>query len=662
MPTNVPFTTRRSVNPILSDREVFDDDSGDTGAFLTPTARWLERYLELITAGLAGAFLLVAWLTEKFDSPGPLTHLLILAAFLLGGIPGIQSAWSSLRERRLDIDVLMVLGAGLAALIGQPIEGALLLFLFSLSGALEEEATRRTHTAIRSLRQLNPTEAIVLEDDGTQQTVLTRHISIGAHVIVRPGDRVPLDGAVLEGESSVDEAPITGESMPQAKRRGDTVFAGTINGEGRLVIEVTKVAGETQLARIIRMVTQARAEKPKVQRLFDRISPTYAASVIGISVAFALLAPLLTSLSWRESLYRAIALLIVASPCALIIATPTAYLSAIASAARRGVLIKGGVYLELLARSRCMVFDKTGTLTRGEAALLRVTPQDGLGEDQALRAAGALEASSSHPLATAISRALKGRGLATPPVSGVELVPGRGVRGRVDGRAVALGKLEWAEELLPPTNRQAVSELAASVRAAGRTAAVLAMNGHAAVFEFEDPLRDDARETLRRLRSMGITQLAMLTGDHAEVARRTAATLELDEFHADLLPEHKIERALSLRRGDSPLVMVGDGVNDAPALARADVGIAMASIGADAALEAAPIVLMSNRLESLGWVVGHARRTARVVQQNLAFAIGVILVLSLFAVAGGIGLPVAVIGHEGSTLVVALNALRLLRA
>jgi Zn2+/Cd2+-exporting ATPase len=664
--SSVPFLTRRAVNPILSDRPIFDEEGEQAAPFLTAGGRRMHRYIPLASALLAGLFLGVAWMTEKVHGPEPLAHLSVLVAFVLGGIPGLQSAWASLLERRIDIDVLMILGAGLAAVIGQPIEGAMLLFLFALSGALEQEATRRTQTAIRSLRDLNPAFALVLDESGESRRVPSTHVGLGARVLVRPGDRVPLDGAVIEGESAIDEAPITGESVPRYKTLGDNVFAGTINGNGRLVVEVKRVAAETQLAKIIKLVTQAHSKQARVERLFDRISPTYALCVIGAAVVLGAGAPLVSHLRWggeEGSVYRAIALLIVASPCALIIATPIAYLSAIAAAARKGVLIKGGVYLEVLARCKSVVFDKTGTLTVGRPRVCEIVQLDGLPEQEALEVAGALEASSSHPLASAINAAIAERGLKVPQAAGVELVAGRGVRGHIDGQQVALGRAELIADVLGPAAGASVAAAVDAVYASGRTAAAVAVGRRSAVLAFDDPLREDAPAAIARLRSVGVRQAIMLTGDNERVARRIAEKLHLDGYYADLMPEAKIERAEEIRaKSGAAVAMVGDGVNDAPALARADVGIAMASIGSDAALEAAPIVLMSNSLERLGWLFEHAHRTAHIVRQNLTLALSVIVLLSGFAIAGQVKLPLAVIAHEGSTLLVAANALRLLRA
>ena len=655
------FSARRALNPILADRLVFDEERPRL-AFLTPAALRVERFIPLIGALTAGACLLAGYLLGKYGGPQPLADLAILIAFVLGGIPGLKSAWESLLDRQIDIDVLMLLGAVLAAVIGQPIEGALLLFLFALSGAMEEEATRRTQRAISALHQLSASDALVLQPDGTHRETPTRAVPLQARVLVRPGDRVPLDGTVIEGESTLNEAPITGESAPRPKGPGDAVYAGTINGAGRLVIEVTRAASDTQLAKIIRLVTQARSQKAKLERLFDRIGPTYSIVSITAAVAVGALAPLIADISWRESLYRAIALLIVASPCALIIATPTAYLSAIGSAARHGVMIKGGVYLELLARCRGIVFDKTGTLTVGQPRLVGVKTSDGLTDAAALQAAGALESSSSHPLAAAINRELEERGLRPLQAADVRMAAGHGLVGNIDGKTVALGRSEFVENHLAPAVKEPMLQAVEKARAEGRTATLMAYDGQAAVLLFEDPIREDAAGTIAHLRAMGFRDLVMLTGDHPEVARRTAETLGLNAYHANLLPEDKIEHVRQIRESVGMVAMVGDGVNDAPALAHADVGIAIASIGSDAALEAAPIVLMSNKFERLEFLARHARRTARIILQNLTLAIGVIVVLSMFAVAGKVDLPWAVIAHEGSTLVVAANALRLLRA
>ncbi len=660
--SNIPFATRRAVNPILTDEVLFDEESRHIDAFLTPFARYVQRWMPLISASLAGVLLLMGFLAEKLGGPAELVTLNVMAAFLIAGIPGLQSAWESIRELKIDIDVLMILGAILAAIIGEPMEGALLLVLFALSGAMEDEATRRTKSALTALRRMNPTEALVLDASGDVSRVPSKHVSVGARILVRPGDRVALDGNVVEGASAVDEAPITGESVPREKHAGDPVFAGTINGSGRLVVEVTKPAGETQLARIFQLVTEARQKKASTERFLDRIGPRYAVGVIVLALLIGSVPTLTGLLAWKESIYRAIAFLIVASPCALIIATPTAYLSAIASAARKGVLIKGGVYLEVLGRCRSMIFDKTGTLTVGKPRVARVLVGDGMTEERCLAVAAGLEASSSHPLASAVIEALEQHHASAESADDVEVLAGRGIRGLVNGKVTLLGRVDWVLAESSPSAREQLQPMIDATNAEAQTLSALAHGDHGAILTFEDPLREDAAETLRRLKGLGIAETLMLTGDRAPTARAVTDRLGLDGFHADLMPEDKITRAEELASRNGPIAAVGDGVNDAPVLARADVGIAMASIGSDAALEAAPIVLMSNTLERLGWVTAHARKTVKIVQQNITLALAVIAVMATLAVLGLAELPLAVIAHEGSTLLVALNAMRLLRA
>ncbi|NOS99919.1 MAG: cation-translocating P-type ATPase [Phycisphaerales bacterium] len=646
---------------MLFDSPVIDMDGDRASVFLTPASAVIERRMPLIIAFSAGVLLAVSFIGSRFALPRPLVHLTTMLAFAVAAIPALSSVWESLRRLRIDIDVLMLLGAGLAAVIGSPFEGALLLFLFALSGALEEFALDRTQSAIVTLHNLVPLDAIVLRDSGPVRVPLNR-IALGERVLVRPGDRVPLDGAVVEGASSVNEAAITGESVPRDKNIGDDVYAGTSNLNGRLVVRVTKSSRDTTLARILTLVTEARHQRAAVQRLIDRIGPVYSTSVIGVSIVAGVVLHLLFAVSGQESIRRAIAVLIVGSPCALIIATPVAYLAAIGAAARRGVLVKGGVYLEALARARVVVFDKTGTLTTGRVRLVEVICGDGLDEREVLRLAGAVESSSSHPLAAAVMQALNDRKLEPYPVQDLQYVPGEGASARSNGRRLWIGKPKSAADHIAPAHLPRFRDRVDQVYRGGRAASAFVVDGVPAVLAFEDTLRDNARETIQRLRDAGVRRVAMLTGDHESVASAIAAQLSVDEFHADLLPDAKVKAAEALRRKHGAIIMVGDGVNDAPTLAAADVGIAIGSIGADVALEAADIVLMNNNLDGVAWVHRQAQRTARIVRQNLTLAIGVIVVLACFAAAGQIPLPIAVIGHEGSTVLVALNALRLLRS
>ena len=652
---------RRSFNPMLFDGPVLHPDPSEGSCFYTPKARRLDRRIPLIATGVCGGFVVASFAVARGGGPAALSDLFVFLGFIIGAIPGLQEAWKTIRARKLDIDVLMLGGAGLAAIIGEPLEGALLLFLFSLASALEGFALQRTERAIDSLRALAPSEAVLLTDDGPT-SVRLGDIRAGARILIRPGQRVPLDGRVVEGSSALDESAITGESMPRDKAVGDDVFAGTLNVSGRLVVEVTRLAGETALARTIALVTQARENRAPAQTLIDRLGPRYSVAVVLGSVGLGLGLTLLTELGVRESVYRAIMVLIVASPCALIISTPVAYLSAVAGAARKGVLIKGGAFLETLAKAAVIVFDKTGTLTTGRVQLTDVVVLDGLERDEVIRIAGAVAGSSTHPLATAVTDAVRRAGLTAYTATDFASRPGQGLCGTVNGVAVNLGRPETlADELEDEHERGRFLAEAEHVRRAGKTAAGLLAGQRGAILAFEDTPRPAAREMVSALRRQGVGRLEMLTGDHALVARVTAEQLGLDAVHAEMLPEEKLATGQALRRKYGMLVMVGDGINDAPALADADVGIAVASIGADVALDAADMVLMNNRIESVAWVHQLARRTVAVVRQNLTLAIGVIVILTGFAAAGRMNLPVAVLLHEGSTLIVALNGLRLLR-
>ncbi len=660
---------RREVfNPVLADEPVIDADEGATGVFLTPAAQRIEAHVEIITALGAGALLLAAWILKLAGGPLPVQHLLTLLGFAAAGVPAIKSVWESLRALQIDIDVLMLLAAVLAAAIGSPFEGALLLFLFAFSGGLEGYALGRTQAAIHALRDLAPKEATLAEtadgepaarDEGHYRRVPLRSVPIGGLILVRPGEKIPLDGEVIDGASAVDESALTGESVPQDRAAGDPVFAGTHNRDGRLLVRVTKAPTDTTLARVVALVSEARQQSTSTQRLIDRIGPSYSTGVIVATIATWLVAWLGFGLGGEEAARRAITLLIVASPCALIIATPVAYLSAIAAAARRGVLIKGGRHLETIAAARTFVFDKTGTLTTGRMRLVEVAPPPGMSVEEALRHVGAVEASSTHPLASAVMAGLAERKLRAGTVSDYQSEPGHGVRGRSDGRTVWVGRPERLEN---GAVAAALEDRVAAIRSTGRTVSAFTIDGAAGLLAFEDSLREGSRACIEGLRGLGITRLDMLTGDHEVVAAEVAGRLGLDGYRAGLDPRDKLDAAKELSAAHGTLVMVGDGVNDAAVLAAADTGIAIAGMGADVALDAADIVLMKDRIEAVAWLRGLSLRTRSIVRQNLAFALGVIAVLSVFALAGSIPMPLAVIGHEGSTVLVALNALRLLRS
>ncbi len=650
-----------SRKPMLSDESLFDSDGEETIVFYTPSAQWIASRMDLIIAVAAGGFLLIAWALSQAGGPIPLRNLFTLLAFSVAGIPAIESVWEKLRSFRIDIDLLMLLGAVLAAYINQPFEGALLLFLFAISGALESYAVRRTQSAIVSLRELAPKFAAVFEGESTRQVPL-RQVAVGARILVRPGEKVPLDGAVIAGSSSLNEAAITGESMPRARAKGDQVLAGTQNLNGRLEVIVTKLAADTTLARIVDLVTAASHKPARAQRLIDRIGPTYSIVVIMAALVVGGVSAMVFDIATNEATSRGIAVLIVASPCALIIATPVAYLAAIASAARSGVLVKGSADMEAIAHAGAVVFDKTGTLTTGTIKLTDIAPLEGLANQDAIRFAGAIEQSSTHPLATAVMNYATDAGVLVPAVSDFVLSPGEGASATVEGKSVWIGKPELGFKRLSQSDASTASDQTETFRKVGKTVAVLVVDNHAALFAFEDTLRDKSRDCIDNLRRQGVKRIEMLTGDHSIVAERVAKTLALDGFRAELLPDEKLEAVESLQRDYGNVVVVGDGINDAPALAHADIGIAMGKGGTDVAMDAADVVLMNDRIESVAWLHRHGTRTASIVKQNLTFAILVISVLSIFAAMGRIPLPLAVIGHEGSTVLVCINALRLLRS
>lgn len=653
--------TRRPFKPVLADEPIVDTGETAVNIFYTPAAQDVARLMDLLIAGAAGGSLLTAWVLSMTHGPVPLVNLFVFLAFVIAGVPALPDMWGKLRAYSIDIDFLMLLGACLAAYIGSPFEGALLLFLFALSGALEDFALRRTQSAIVALRALSPTEANLIDGE-TVRRVPLRQLKPGQVVLVRPGEKIPIDGEVVAGASSVDEAAITGESLPRDCGPGDAVFAGTQNTDGRLEIRVTHLAADTTLARIIKLVTDARHHPARAQRLIDRIGPTYSAVVILSAVAVGLVGWAVFGLAGNEAVRRGIALLIVASPCALIIATPAAYLSGMAASARRGVLVKGGSHLETTARAGVFVFDKTGTLTTGRIRMTDIEMNGAVSREETLRIVAGVESSSSHPLAAAVVAAARQEGLQPVAVDEFRSSPGAGESAVVNGRRVWIGRPELVHEHADAKDVEAILSRSRALREQGKTVSVVVLGADVGLLAFADTIRDEAHACVRQLRRQGVRRVDMLTGDHEIVARRVADDLQLDGFLAELKPEDKVSAVERLKAQYGAIVLVGDGINDAPALARADVGVAMGSIGAEIALEAADVVVMKDRIERVAWLHAHALRTAAIVRQNLVFAIGVIATLSVFSVLGSVPLPLAVVGHEGSTVLVALNALRLLQS
>jgi len=623
---------------------------------------WWQQHGLLLTTAATGVFLLSAWSAERAGFPGWLVIALYLAAYLAGGAYATYRAVASLLQKTVDIDLLMILAAAGAAVLGAWPEGGILLFLFSLGNALEHYALGRTHRAIRSLIALRPDTALVIRGDA-EVILPVEELVPGDEVIVRPGERIPIDGTVVAGDSSVDQSAITGESLPVHKRPGDQVFSGTLNTTGLLRVRVDRPVHESTLARIIQIVEEAREQKSRAQRFAEAFQGKYAMGVIVVSLlAFGV--PVALGADPAASFYRAMTLLVAASPCALVISTPASILSALANAARSGVLFKGALQLETIGVVDAVVFDKTGTLTVGKPRVTDVVPAAGIDPADVLRPIAPVEYRSEHPLGLAIvahaevlgafDRSLVDR------VTALTSLPGRGVRADLDGTTILVGNEALLEEHgveIPPALRAAATDL----RERARTAVYAAVAGRVlGVIGIADVVRPVAREVVQRLRELGVRRLVMLTGDNERAARAIAREVGLDEWRADLLPEDKVAVVRELQAAGFRVAMVGDGVNDAPALAAADVGVAMGAAGTDVALETADVVLMSDDLTKLPYSIELSRAARRIIVQNLAIALGVIVLLVGSILLRGVPLTLAVVGHEGSTIVVVLNGLRLL--
>lgn len=592
---------------------------------------------------------------------GPVESAAWTLAYLAGGWAGALAAARELFRLRVDIDLLMVLAALGALVIDAPLEGATLLFLFSLSNVLQEVATTRSRDAIRGLMELRPEVARVRRGEDVVEVAL-EEVRIGETYLVGPGDRIPLDGDVADGRSAVDQSSLTGESVPVQRGPGDPVLAGSINVGGALDVQVTRLASESALARMVALVEEAQAEKADTQQIIDRWEQPYALAVIALTIAAVALPILWAGAAFEPTFYRAMTLMVAASPCALVISTPAAVLSGIAAGARHGVLFKGGVFIEGFASTRAMAFDKTGTLTRGSTELVAIEPLGGATEQQALAAAYAVQLRSEHHLAEATRREAETRGLTGAPAEDFQATAGRGVTGTVEGRHVRIGNPDFFGDDTPP-GWSAALEAVARHRGEGRTSVVVAEPDRVlGVLAFVDVLRPEAAAAVRRLRELGIEEIVMLTGDHADVAQRIAAEVGIERVGAEMMPDRKLEAVRGLRDEYGSVAMVGDGVNDAAALATASVGVAMGGAGTDVALESADLVLMSDDLERIPWALELSRRTRRTLVQNLTFSLGMILLMVVTILTVGLPLPLAVLGHEGSTVLVALNGLRLLRA
>ena len=622
-------------------------------------AFWFAGILYHLSAGGGGLLRLFAG-HEAEAIPWP-ERLLYLAAIVFGVRLVAPKAWSAARRLAPDMNLLMVVAVTGAIVIDQLFEAATVAFLFALSLTLESWSVGRARRAVAALLDLAPPTARVRRPDGSEAEVPAAQVQVGELFVVRGGDRIPLDGIVVEGRGAVNQAPITGESAPVPKEPGDEVFAGTINGEGTLVVRATHRASDTVLARIIRMVSEAHARRAPVEQWVMRFARVYTPAVMALAVAIFLVPPLAFGGAWDYWLYNALVLLVIACPCALVISTPVSIVAALASAARNGVLIKGGAYIEAPARLAALAMDKTGTITRGEPEVAGLHPLGETDEERLLAVAAALEARSSHPLARAILEAAEAAGLEVRPAEGVEIVPGRGVTGRLHGREVWLGSPRFAAER--GLGEALPEALLASIEARGRTAVVVGEDGRLlGIIAVADAIRPEAHGIVAELHRLGVRRIVMLTGDNPRAARAVAEAVGIDEVRAELLPEDKVKAVEELARSFPVVAMVGDGVNDAPAMARAHLGIAMGAAGSDAAIETADIALMTDDIAKLPWLVRHARRTLRVIRENITLSLAVkaaFVVLTAFGMATMWG---AILADVGVSLVVVANALRLLRS
>ncbi len=611
---------------------------------------------------LAGGFA-EAWrlLGSHAGQPMPWPETMAyFAAVVLGGRFVVVKALYAARNLRPDMNLLMTVAVLGAIAIGEWFEAATVSFLFALSLALEGWSVGRARRAIAALLDLAPPTVRLVRPDGSEAEVSVAEVRPGDRFIVPGGSRIALDGRIVAGTSAVNQAPITGESMPVEKDAGSEVYAGTINGDGTLTVEATKAAEDRTLARIIRMVEEAHARRAPSEQWVERFARVYTPAVMVFALLVFLVPPLLFGGAWHEWFYSALVLLVIACPCALVISTPVSIVASLAASARAGVLVKGGAFIELPARLKAIAMDKTGTITRGEPEVVRVVPLDRHTEAELLVRAAALEARSTHPLARAVLRYAEVRGIIPAPATDVQLLKGKGLTGTFDGEPFWLGSHRYVVER--GQDKPEIAREAERLETDGKTVIVIGNARHVCgLIAVADTIRPEAREVVKQLHAAGIEHVVMLTGDNRATAEAIAREVGIDEVHAELLPEDKLQKIEALVSRYGTVAMVGDGVNDAPALARASLGIAMGAIGSDAAIETADIALMSDDISRLPWLVRHAKRTLAVIRQNIAFSLGVKAVFLVLTFAGMSSLWGAIAADVGASLLVVGNALRLLR-
>ena len=629
--------------------------------FITEKTRIWGKHSGLIASLLSLVLLIASYIVSLYSTN--VSNAMLVIVYFFVGPQALIDTIKILKTFRLNIEVLMTLAAFLSILIGSQAEGALLLVLFAISHALEDMVTQKTKGALSTLQKISPSMALVIGENGQANPKSVKEITPGTKILIKAGEVIPLDGKVLTGSSYVNLSHITGESVPVEKKPGDPVQAGGLNTDGSITVEVTKTSAESTLAKIIELITQAQSAKPKLQRFLDKFGSIYATSIIGISFLIAIFMPLLFLVPYlgnEGSIYRSLAFLIACSPCALIIGAPTAYLGAISACARKGILLKGGVILDALSTCKKLFFDKTGTLTTGNLYCSSIDVLFPTYEkNQLLAVAAGLENGAHHPIADAIVKYVQKQNISLHPIDDLKVIPGEGVSGKVKlANTSCLAFIGSLNFILSKVSKEKQTKIQEKVNLEGNVVAVCLIDDNILIFHFVDELRKDAKNIVEKLSSS--IDVEMLTGDHEDNAKITAHKLNLKKFHSGINPKQKLE--IIQKHGEtSPIIMVGDGINDAPALTYAHVGIAMGKIGSYTAIEASDVVLLNDDISSISWLLSHAKKTYRIVKQNIYFALFAIVLNAVLSLGGYIPLFVAVILHEGSTVLVGLNSLRLLK-
>ncbi|WP_445632818.1 Lead, cadmium, zinc and mercury transporting ATPase [Nostoc sp. DSM 114161] len=646
--------------------------------------QFTREHADILAAVVCGLLLFLGWFALHLGAL-ELALLLLPAAYVIGGYESAREGLTTLfKEKELDVDLLMIVAAIGAAGLGLwrreyhlIIDGAILILIFAISGALEGYAMQRTERSIRSLMSLTPDTARILLQ-GREEEVSISQLKVGDEIVVKPGELIPTDGIIVSGYSTLNQAAITGESLPVEKTVGAEVFAGTLNGYGALQIKVHKPAQSSLIQRVIRLVEQAKTEAPPSQEFIDRFEKAYAKVIVIAGILLATLPPFLWGWDWETTIYRALTFLVVASPCALMAAIMPTLLSGIANGARQGILFKNGAQLEKIGKVRAIAFDKTGTLTTGQVQVFQVIAASKYTQNDVLKAAASVESSSEHPIGKAIVQAAAD--LNWVAAIQVQAIPGRGIVGIVEEQQIIVGNAAFVQQYV--TNlAEELLQIAQYLEQEGKTVVWVAGEGEGAeghtsaalsnrrsrgaevigIIAIADEVRVQAAETINRLKKLGVERIVMLTGDNEETANSVAKALGIERVYAQLLPEDKLNVIRRLQQKYQTVAMVGDGINDAPALAQASVGIAMGGAGSDVALETADIVLMADKLEKIAAAIHLGRRSQLIVKQNIVIALGFIVLLLVGNFLGNINLPIGVIGHEGSTVLVTLSGLRLLK-